>query len=79
MQGLLTWNLVTHDDVRAIFGVLHLNPNASKAIITTTSDFQPRIMTSDEFQAVMPHRLELRNGTKLREWLKEIASSGRAP
>ncbi len=72
-------NLVTHDDVRAMFGVLNLNPNASKAIITTTSDFQPRITTSDEFQAVMPHRLELRNGAQLREWLKEIASSGRRP
>jgi restriction system protein len=68
-------NFVTHDDVRGMFGVLNLSPNASKAIVTTTSDFQPGIFASDEFKAVMPHRLELRNGVALRQWLKEVAVS----
>lgn len=67
--------LVRHEDVRAMYGVLNLYPNSSKAIITTTSDFQPGIMNSDEFKAVMPHRLELRNGVALREWLQRIVAS----
>jgi restriction system protein len=32
-------NLVSADDVRAIFGVLRLDPGATKGIIITTSDF----------------------------------------
>ena len=65
--------LVTHDDVRAMYGVLSLSPNASKAIVTTTSAFAPGVLTSDEFKSVMPYRLELRDGESLRAWLKEIA------
>ncbi len=68
--------LVTHDDVRSMYGVLGLDPNATKAIITTTSDFQPGVFTSEQFKAVMPYRLELRNGPKLQKWLKEILESG---
>jgi restriction system protein len=36
-------HLVTHDDVRALVGVLSMDHNASKVIITTTSDFQPGV------------------------------------
>ena len=64
--------LVTHDDVRGMLGVLQTDRNASKAIITATSDFQPGIGTSSEFTPFMPHRLELRNGKKLAEWLLSL-------
>ena len=65
-------HLVTHDDVRAMIGVLSTDPNSSKGLITTTSDFQPTIRSSPEFQRFLPHRLELKNGTELMEWLKTI-------
>jgi restriction system protein len=69
--------LVTHDDVRAMLGVLQTDPNASKALITTTSDFQPGVIGSREFQPFMPHRLELKNGRQLRDWLSEISDCRR--
>lgn len=65
-------HLVNHDDVRAMLGVLSSDQNASKALITTTSDFAPGIKNSDEFKKHMPHRLELRNGVQLIEWLNDI-------
>ena len=68
-------HLVTHDDVRAMLGVLNTDPNSSKGIITTTSDFQPEILRSDEFQRFLPYRLELKNGDQLREWLKQLQAS----
>jgi restriction system protein len=67
-------HLVTHDDVRAMLGVLLTDANSSKALITTTSDFQPGILQSDEFRRFMPHRLELRNGKQLSAWLQEQCS-----
>ena len=67
-------HLVTHDDVRAILGALSTDQKASKALITTTSDFQPGILKADsEFAAFVPHRLELKNGTKTLEWIRSIA------
>jgi restriction system protein len=65
--------LVTHDDVRAMLGVLSTDANASKGLITTTSDFQPTIRSSPEFLRFIPHRLELKNGEELQLWLDKIA------
>lgn len=65
-------HLVTHDDVRAMLGVLQTDSNSSKGIITTTSDFQPGIFKGYEFKPFMPHRLETKNGIQLIEWLKKI-------
>lgn len=66
-------HLVTHDDVRAMIGVLNVDRNSSKGLITTTSDFQPGITKPDsQFREFLPHRLELKNGTQLIDWLKEI-------
>lgn len=65
-------HLVTHDDVRAILGVLSSDPNASKCLITTTSDFQPNIRKSEQFKQHIPYKLELKNGTETIEWLKSI-------
>jgi restriction system protein len=65
--------LVTHDDIRAMLGVLAADSNASKALVTTTSGFQPRIWTSPQYTQYMPYRLELKDGDALRKWLIEIA------
>lgn len=64
-------HLVTHGEVRAMIGVLALDQNASKALITTTSDFAPGVLNSSEFRGLMPNRLELKNGDQLRAWLLE--------
>jgi len=64
--------LVTHDDIRAMLGVLTTDPNSSKAIITTTADFQPEIYTSKEFAPFLPYRLELKDGAQLLEWLGKL-------
>jgi restriction system protein len=58
---------VTADDVRALLGVLTLDGNVSKGVLTTTADFAPGV--ANEFAKVIPYRIELRNGEKLREWL----------
>lgn len=65
-------HLVTHDDVRAMLGVLTTDSNSSKGLITTTSDFQPTIRSNPEFQRFLPHRLELKNGAELVKWLQGI-------
>jgi restriction system protein len=63
---------VPHDDVRALLGVLSGERDASKAILTTTADFAPRI-TSDPFiKPFLPTRLELVNGEQLQEWLSDL-------
>jgi len=65
-------HLVTHDDVRAMLGTLATDSNASKGVITTTSDFQPGILKGDEFKHFLPYRLELKNGMQLAQWIKDI-------
>jgi restriction system protein len=54
--------LVTANDVRALAGVVAIDPQASKGLVTTTSDFAPGI--ADEFKSLMPHRIELVNGAQ---------------
>jgi restriction system protein len=66
--------LVRHTDVRDMFGVICADPGASKGAITTTSDFEPRIAVSPQLSPFIPHRLELRNGAKVLEWLKRLPS-----
>jgi restriction system protein len=68
-------HLVTHDDVRASLGVLSADLNASKCLITTTSDFQPTVATSEQFRPFIPNRLELKNGKATLNWLREIKDS----
>ena len=66
-------HLVRHDDVRALAGVLHGDPQASKGILTTTSDFAPGIASDPYLAPLMPFRLELMNGVKLNDWLSRLA------
>jgi restriction system protein len=60
---------VTHEEVRAMLGTLSTDSNASKGVITTTADFEPGVLKGTEFARFMPHRLELKNGQQLREFL----------
>lgn len=62
-------NLVTHDDVRSLLGVMSGELNTSKGILTTTSDFAPRIPTDPFIKPFLPTRLELMNGAQLKNWL----------
>lgn len=67
-------NLVTANDVRALAGVLYTDLKASKAVITTTSDFAPGVRTDPGIECLLPTRLELRNGRDLAAWLAEVAA-----
>ncbi len=61
---------VSANDVRALIGVLYMQQNVTKAIVTTTSTFAPGI--SDEFKDLIPNRLVLRNGEQVNQWLTRI-------
>ncbi|TVT50251.1 MAG: restriction endonuclease [Denitromonas halophila] len=66
-------HLVTAEEVRAMNGIL--TGNVSKGVITTTSDFAPRIQEDRILKPLMPHRLELKSGVKLLAWLESVRSS----
>lgn len=67
---------VTYDDVRALAGVLSAESDASKGIITTTSDFPPNIAKDKFIASMLPTRLELINGQELLAWLKKLNTDG---
>jgi restriction system protein len=67
-------HLVNHDDVRSLLGVMSGELNTSKGILTTTSDFAPRIPTDPFIQPFLPTRLELMNGAQLKQWLIDLAN-----
>ncbi len=60
---------VTADEVRSMLGVLQIDQNVSKGIVTTTSQFAPGIFEDKRLQAFIPHRLELKDGQQLIRWL----------
>ncbi len=66
-------HLVTADEVRALLGVITGADNVSKGVITTTSDFAPRIVDDPYLSKYMPHRLELKPREVLLPWLKSLA------
>lgn len=66
-------HLVTADHVRAMMGVLTIDPNVSKGVLTTTSGFAPGILADPEIARFVPYRLELKDGPHLLEWLESIA------
>jgi restriction system protein len=55
-------HLVSYDHIRALLGVLSGERDASKGIITTTSDFPPRVKDDPYIGPFIPTRLELMNG-----------------
>jgi restriction system protein len=69
---------VDANDVRALLGVLTGFPNTSKAVLTTTAEFAPGIWSDQGLMPFFPHRVELRNGERLREWLQHISGADNA-
>jgi len=67
-------HVVTADEVRSMLGVLQVDRNVSKGLITTTSNFAPGIEDESGLRAFMPFRLELKNGDQLREWLATLSN-----
>ena len=65
--------LVTADEVRALGFALLSDRNATKGLITTTSDFAPKITEDPLIKPHMPYRIELVNGTELARRLSELA------
>jgi len=65
---------VSADDVRALLGVLHADPKASKGLVTTTAEFAPGIATEQAIQQYVPTRLQLVNGEQLIERFAKLRS-----
>jgi restriction system protein len=63
---------VPANDVRALAGVLMMDPRASKGIVTTTSEFAPRIEDDPLIKPFLPYRIELVNGTELLKRLSDL-------
>ena len=68
-------HLVSYDDVRALMGVVAMDPKASKGIITTTSGFPPKIDEDPLIASVRPTRLELVSGVELEAWIKRVSEN----
>jgi restriction system protein len=64
--------LVGYDDIRALLGVMSGERDTSKGIITTTSDFPPKVGDDPFIAPFLPTRLELMNGSMLKDWLLEL-------
>lgn len=67
-------HVVTADEVRSMLGVLEVDRNVSKGLVTTTSRFAPGIEDDSGLRAFMPYRLELKDGNELRRWLFTLMS-----
>lgn len=68
--------LVSAHDVFALTGVLSSEPNVSKAILTTTTDFAPGVYRDIRLQQYMPYRLELRPRPLLLSWIRQLGDRG---
>jgi restriction system protein len=64
---------VSADDVRALIGVRYAD-GASKAFLSTTSTFAPRIATDPTIQPYIPSQLELIDGAQLIGKLCDLAA-----
>ena len=67
-------HLVSAEEVRAMLGVITGRQNVSKGIITTTSQFAPRLMDDPAIATYIPHRLELKPCGVLLPWLAELSN-----
>ena len=66
--------VVTAEEVLAMLGTITSEGNVSKGIITTTSEFAPRLMDNPNIKREIPHRIELMAGDVLRQWLEKVAN-----
>jgi restriction system protein len=72
-------HLVTAEEVRALGFVLLSDQSANKGVVTTTSDFAPKI-TSDPFiKPHLPNRIELINGKELLKRLRVLSIQAKGP
>lgn len=65
-------HIVTAEEVRALAGTIFAAGNVSKGVVTTTSDFAPRIETHDFVRGLIPYRIELKNRATLLQWLTDL-------
>lgn len=73
MKAYKPGHLVSADEVRSLVGVLLMDHQASKGLVTTTSDFAPKLRDDLSIKPLFPYRLELVNGTDLMQRLVQIA------
>ena len=66
-------HVVTSEEVQAMLGVITSQSNVSKGIITTTSEFAPRLIEDPDIKRFIPYRLELKAKEDLLKWLKDLA------
>ncbi|MBS4099134.1 MAG: restriction endonuclease [Sulfuricella sp.] len=66
-------HVVTAEEVRAMIGVISLDPNVSKGVITTTSTFAPRLLEDRHLKDHIPYRLELKSRETLFPWLSKLS------
>jgi len=66
-------HLVRANDVRALLGVLGSDRAATKGLVTTTSDFAPKIATDLLIAPYLPTRLELVNGIEMVRRFGDVA------
>lgn len=70
-------HLVTAEEVRAMIGVITGAHNVSKGLVTTTSDFAPRLHEDEYIKPLIPYRLELKPCHVLLPWLAKLADLGK--
>lgn len=68
-------HLVTAEEVRALAHVMQADRAASKGVVTTTSDFAPKIRKDPLIAPYLPTRIELINGVDLSERLVHLLDS----
>lgn len=68
-------HLVTADEVRAMLGVITGADNVSKGVVTTTSDFAPRLADDPYIKKYLPYRLELKARDVLFPWLESLSEA----
>jgi len=66
-------HVVTAEEVRAMIGVITVDQNVSKGVITTTSEFAPRLRDDPSIKPLIPYRLELKARDTLLSWLDELS------
>ena len=66
-------HLVTADEVRSMLGVITGADNVSKGVVTTTSNFAPRLAEDPYIKKYLPYRLELKSREDLFPWLNTLS------
>jgi restriction system protein len=72
-------NLVPAKEVRSLLGTMLGEPETTKGILVTTSDFAPEVRTAPNIARHLGKRLRLLNGTQLVEKLVQIEYSAEKP